>query len=116
RRIEADLHCIPEASLVDLRDLNPAERGDRVEDVLYAHPIASRGLSVDVNTKHREATDLLGSDVLCTGHFSKDAHQCLRALTKYLEILTVELQRDVGARARDELVHPHLDGLGEAED
>src|SRR5690606_32532529 len=66
--------------------------------------------------KHREATDLLGSDVLCTGHFSKDAHQCLRALTKYLEILTVELQRDVGARARDELVHPHLDGLGEAED
>ena len=94
----------------------PRPRGlDGVEHVSHRDAVAGAAVAVDLDPQHRQAGRLLQLHVGRPGHACHHARDLLALLAQGLEVVAEQLDADVGAHARDQLVEAHLDRLGEGE-
>ena len=94
----------------------PAERSrDGVGDVLQGQAVAGDGIAIELDVELREACRLLDLDVGCARNGVQDRRDLLRRRAHCVEIVAVELDRDVAAHAGDQFVEPQLDRLADLE-
>jgi hypothetical protein len=96
-------------------DLAPADRRHHVEHVAGVDAVASDRAAIDADPQHRQAHGLLGLDVGGALHLRQHGHHLGRDALERRQVVAVDLERDVGADARDQLGHPELDRLRVAE-
>ena len=61
--VQAHRERKPSLALLDLADLDPAERLDDIEHLPRRDPAARDGIPVDLDLEHGQARELLGHDV-----------------------------------------------------
>jgi hypothetical protein len=85
------------------------------QDVVGVQAVARGGLAIHLDHHLRLALVGLGRKVGHARHGADDALDLRRQLLELVQVLAVDLQRQRGAHAGDQFLHPHLDRLGGAE-
>ena len=78
-------------------------------------PGAGDRLTIDRDGEHVHAGDLLGAHVLRAGDAAQRVHHVIGGLAELGEIVAVEVEREIGRDAGEQIVRVHLDRLAERE-
>ena len=99
--------------LANLAHRNVAYRGDEVEHLVRGQAMAGQLGLAQADLQHRLPGELLDHRVGGPGHLAKHAFDALGQLGQGVKVIPEDLDPQIAADARDQLVDPQLDGLGE---
>src|SRR5262245_53483826 len=103
-------------ALIDQPRLLPRDdRFDKAVHVLYVDPVPRYGFAVRLNLQLRQSRSRFYFHVLGAGHTAHDRADSVGSFLERVEVVTEELDRDVGAHAGDQLRDAQFDRLREAE-
>src|SRR5262249_22196739 len=95
----------PTGALADSR------RFDDFEHVLCGNAVARKLQPIRTHLEKGKAEDALNPQIASPGHVADDGADLVGSLLDDGQVVAEDLHDDVGARSREELVHPVLDRL-----